>query len=51
MRRYGVGGIKFGVNKQAARRFSLKDVERIEELAGLNAVQSSQRIASPAPAK
>lgn len=51
MRRYGVGGIKFGVNKQAARRFSLKDVERIEVLAGLNAVQSSQGIASSASQK
>ncbi|MEI7821371.1 MAG: hypothetical protein WCK55_10665 [Verrucomicrobiota bacterium] len=49
MRRYGVSGIKFGATKQSARRFSLKDVETVEKLAGLNGAQCLPT--SPPPSK
>lgn len=51
MRRYGVSGIKFGATKQAARRFSLKDVETVEKLAGLNGAQCLPTSPPPSKAK
>lgn len=32
MARFGIAGVKFGKTKQAARRFALEDVIRVEQL-------------------
>jgi hypothetical protein len=37
MGRFGFFGLKFGKAKQAARRYSLADVETVEKLARLKA--------------
>jgi len=37
MARFGICGLKFGKAKQAARRYSLVDVQTVEKLARLKA--------------
>ena len=37
MDRYGISGLKFGTSKQAARRFTISQIETVERLAGLDA--------------
>lgn len=39
MNRFGITGMKFGDSRQAARRFSLEEVELVERLAGASIVR------------
>lgn len=42
MRRFGVAGSKFGNAKQAARRFSIEDVNTVEQRAGVNPLATGE---------
>lgn len=41
MARFGYSGIKFGTAKQAARRYTCTEVERVEQLVGISAASNS----------